>query len=51
MGRVSGKAAIITGGGSAGMGRATSILLAREGARVVVSDINEAGAKETADVI
>jgi len=38
-GRVEGKVAIITGGGS-GMGRAGSTLLAAEGAKVVVADID-----------
>jgi NAD(P)-dependent dehydrogenase (short-subunit alcohol dehydrogenase family) len=43
---VKGKVAIITGGGS-GIGKATALLLAREGAAIVVADYNEAGAKET----
>lgn len=38
--RVEGKVAIVTGGGS-GMGRAGATLLATEGAKVVVTDINE----------
>jgi NAD(P)-dependent dehydrogenase (short-subunit alcohol dehydrogenase family) len=43
---IQGKTAIVTGSGS-GIGRATAMALAREGARVVVADINLAGAQET----
>ena len=50
MGRVEGKVAIVTGSG-AGIGRATAQVLAREGARVVVADLNLDGAKETAESI
>jgi 3(or 17)beta-hydroxysteroid dehydrogenase len=49
-GRVEGKVAIVTGAGS-GLGRADAIALAREGARVVVTDINQAGGEETAAAI
>jgi 3-oxoacyl-[acyl-carrier protein] reductase len=44
------KVAIITGAGS-GIGRASAIMFAREGARLVVADINDAGGKETVAVI
>ena len=48
--RLENKVALITGGGS-GLGRASAVLFAAEGARVVVSDQNEGHAKETADSI
>ncbi|HEY6051795.1 MAG TPA: SDR family NAD(P)-dependent oxidoreductase, partial [Thermoanaerobaculia bacterium] len=40
MGRVDGKCAVVTGGAS-GIGRATCLLLAAEGARTAVADIDE----------
>jgi len=42
-----GKTIIITGAGS-GIGRATALIFAREGANVVCADINADGARETA---
>ena len=49
-GILAGKVGLITGGGS-GIGRATSIIFAAEGARVVVSDVNEEGGHETVRAI
>lgn len=44
------KLALVTGGGS-GIGRATCQVLAREGSRVVVTDINYSSAKETVTML
>lgn len=43
------KSVIVTGGGS-GIGRATAIAFCREGANVVVADINKARAQETTEL-
>ena len=45
--RFAGKSVAVTGAAS-GIGRATAILFAAEGARVTIGDINEAGLAETA---
>src|SRR4051812_23590823 len=50
MGKLENKIAIVTGAGQ-GIGRAIATKLAAEGATVVVIDINEATAKETAESI
>ena len=44
MGQVEGKVAIVTGGAS-GIGAACATTLAREGAKVVITDIDDAGAQ------
>ena len=48
--RLRDKISVITGGGS-GIGRATAILFAQEGARVVVADLDEDAANETVRLI
>ncbi len=49
-GRLDGKVAIVTGGG-AGMGAAECRLFAREGAAVVIVDLDEGGGREVEDSI
>lgn len=47
-----GKVAIVTGAGSQiGFGRAIAVTLAKEGCDIVVNDIDEAGAKQTAEEV
>lgn len=48
--RVKDKVTIITGAGS-GIGRGTALMFGKEGAKVVVGDVNEKGGEETANEI
>ncbi|MFZ2050056.1 MAG: SDR family oxidoreductase [Solirubrobacteraceae bacterium] len=54
-GRLEGKVALVIGAGSVGPGwgngKATAVLFAREGAKVLCADINHDAAKETAQII
>jgi len=50
MSRLKGKVALITGAGT-GIGRASAVLFAREGAQIAVAEINETAGEETARFI
>ena len=50
MEQLEGKVAFVTGAGS-GIGREAALVFAREGAKVMVSDINENGGEETVSLV
>jgi 3-hydroxybutyrate dehydrogenase len=49
-GRVEGKIALVTGGAS-GIGRATALTFAREGAKLIIADMHEEGGQQTVHMI
>ncbi|MDR0346133.1 MAG: SDR family NAD(P)-dependent oxidoreductase, partial [Nocardiopsaceae bacterium] len=51
MGGLDGRVALVTGAGGGGIGQAIAVRLAGDGARVVVTDVDAEGVKQTVESI